>query len=511
MASGSGSLLLISEDIRNIDESNFWFSDLDLVYVSTDYMIAVSKEELSSERCDTEVLDCGDIELDNYVLVHITNPQGLESASELGDILFQREKVVLIRLTGELPEPFIRDGVFFVQPLRVQKSNSERFSPPFRSSYDDYVADIVSAVDELGYQGFIQDLEDFETRYSSTDNYDSAAQYCLDTFESYGIDGFLQEFSMASYNCVNVVTEKPGSENPDIIYIICGHLDSTSPVPLSLAPGADDNASGASAVLEAARIMSGYDFKYTIRFLCFGGEEQGLWGSEHYASQAASAGDDIQAVVNLDMVLYAPPDDDVLWVPYNTQSHSLALALEAICDTYVSDLNVSIEYSPGSTYSDHASFWNNGYAAVLGIEQEFWSNPYYHQTTDILANYMSYFPFGTDCIKGAIATVAYLAEPLGPTSIENTESFPGMFEIISLFPNPTTGLITLEIVSSIEENFCITIYDLNGRIQETLGNIFVGEETDIIEMNISDLNTGLYLLRVEASGTVETRKVALFR
>ena len=70
------------------------------------------------------------------------------------------------------------------------------------------------------------------------------------------------------------------------------------------APGADDNASGTAAVIEAARIFSQYDFPFTIIYALWDEEEQGLIGSEYYATQAANAGDSILGVINLDMIGY---------------------------------------------------------------------------------------------------------------------------------------------------------------------------------------------------------------
>lgn len=257
--------------------------------------------------------------------------------------------------------------------------------------------------------------------------------------------------------------------------------------------------------------MSDYGFRYTVRFICFGGEEQGLYGSSYYASQAASAGDDILGVVNLDMVLYGPAGQDIMWVPYNSASSGLALALDAICDTYVPALQVTTEYDPSVTYSDHSSFWNNGYQAVLAIEQEVFSNPYYHQTTDILSNYTMYFPFGANCSRGALATVAFLAQPQGPTGVEEGGSgpVPGSVAILSIGPNPSSGELTLGIEAP-EGPLGISIYDLTGRTVYAAGFEHRGGGT-VLSVDVSGLPSGVFLLKASAPGGESAARFTIVR
>jgi hypothetical protein len=69
-----------------------------------------------------------------------------------------------------------------------------------------------------------------------------------------------------------------------------------------IAPGADDNASSVAAVLEAARVMAASNFKGTIIFACFDGEELGLWGSDHFARELAAQHAPVLAVLNNDIV-----------------------------------------------------------------------------------------------------------------------------------------------------------------------------------------------------------------
>ncbi|HET6274391.1 MAG TPA: M28 family metallopeptidase [Candidatus Cybelea sp.] len=92
---------------------------------------------------------------------------------------------------------------------------------------------------------------------------------------------------------------------PGRIYIMSSHFDDCDgrcTDGAGTAPGADDNGSSVAAVLEAARVMANAQFRGTIVFACFDGEELGLWGSNHYARELAAAHAPVLAVLNNDII-----------------------------------------------------------------------------------------------------------------------------------------------------------------------------------------------------------------
>ncbi|MEL6988914.1 MAG: M28 family metallopeptidase, partial [Bacteroidota bacterium] len=104
---------------------------------------------------------------------------------------------------------------------------------------------------------------------------------------------------------VNVMAIKRGSVYPDRYVIMSGDIDSRVSDPLdgtSDSPGANDNASGMAGVLEAARVLSKYDFPTSIIFVGLSGEEQGLFGGKFLAADAKKDGWDIVGVLNNDMI-----------------------------------------------------------------------------------------------------------------------------------------------------------------------------------------------------------------
>ena len=100
------------------------------------------------------------------------------------------------------------------------------------------------------------------------------------------------------------------------MYVMSSHYDDCNghcTDGAGVAPGADDNASSVAAVLilEAARVMAGTQFRGTIIFACFDGEELGLWGSNHFALEMAARKEPILAVLNNDIVGSATGGDGV--------------------------------------------------------------------------------------------------------------------------------------------------------------------------------------------------------
>jgi hypothetical protein len=105
----------------------------------------------------------------------------------------------------------------------------------------------------------------------------------------------------------NVVATLRGTqaESDDRVYVVSGHYDSRCSDPNDAvcdAPGANDDASGVAAVLEAARVMSKRTFDATIIFMAVAGEEQGLFGSAHFAEQAKRNGVDVAGMFTNDIV-----------------------------------------------------------------------------------------------------------------------------------------------------------------------------------------------------------------
>lgn len=292
------------------------------------------------------------------------------------------------------------------------------------ASWDPLIQQMIDTVSTADVSGMIGDLSGensitiggspytIQTRNSyRTTPIEKATQYCYEYFQAQGLPVSYHNYTWDGNNWRNVVAEQAGTDNPGNIYIVCAHLDDVPNA--SVAPGADDNASGSSAVLLAASILSRYTFENSIRYVLFTGEEQGLEGSYSYVQECAGAGDNILGALNCDMIAYDGNMDGQIEVHCGTGAASGALG-DVLIDTigtYYLPL-LAVKFTTGSaTGSDHASFWDAGYPALLGIEDTSAdSNPFYHTAEDKRAHCnLSYV---TDYVKVAVGTIARLASPI---------------------------------------------------------------------------------------------------
>lgn len=296
----------------------------------------------------------------------------------------------------------------FRRPLRFVSRPWEE--PAGKRAVEPDIQALVAAVDAADLQTAVQDLQGFGTRHSQYAGGAQAANWIRDQFLSYGYDDVV----LHDYNGWNdnVVCTKPGAVYADRCVVIGGHYDSLNNSNPAVSPGADDNASGTACVLAAAKLMAGYDFEHTLVFIAFSGEEQGLYGSDAWASQAAAQGLDVVGMINLDMLAYRAAGDaaDADLVA-NTASQPLRDLAYACLAAYVPGFAAVDGALPYGASSDHASFWSAGYRALMIFEDSGAYSPYIHTANDVVGTSANDFAFMADNVRLALATTATLARP----------------------------------------------------------------------------------------------------
>ena len=210
-------------------------------------------------------------------------------------------------------------------------------------------------------------------------DHDPARDNILAAFQGFGLETELHPFTYQSYTYYNVVGTMTGTVYPDEILIVGAHFDSVDN------PGADDNASGTAAVLEIARVLSQYDSDRTIRFIAFDREEQGLYGSDAYATEHAA--DNILGMLSLDMIAWYSGTE--LADIYGRAASSWVKGAVASAVTTYGEGITTVDRGQYDA-SDHAPFEWQGFQACLLIED--WGNPYYHTPQDNvdMAGYIDY-------------------------------------------------------------------------------------------------------------------------
>jgi photosystem II stability/assembly factor-like uncharacterized protein len=316
----------------------------------------------------------------------------------------------------------------------------------------------------------------------------------------------------------NVVATKTGSVNPRQEVIICGHMDNTSQLPITDAPGADDNGSGSTAVMEVARIFSETPFEKTIKFCLWTGEEQGLLGSGAYAEEAFENQDNIVGVFNFDMICWDANNDHHGELHCGTMGASIELGelLEEVVVDYNIDLSTALFTSGSINLSDHASFWDYNYPAVLGIEDLTGDyNPFIHTTDDNIAFVnASYF---TEYVKAAVGAAASLAIPdTNQVGIKDTRESPPGTVLSQNDPNPFNSSTRISFGLAEPGYTAISVYNILGQRIRTLVNGYKPAGTysviwDGTDKNGRSVSSGIYFYKIETVTLTDTRKMLLMR
>lgn len=196
----------------------------------------------------------------------------------------------------------------------------------FYSQTDSRIYDIINAVSEERIKNDVTKLADFGTRHTLSDTisqtrgigaarrwikseFEKIAATCNNCLEVFYQKNFIKKGHsdriVKDVEIVNVVAIQRGKTHPNRYIIMSGDIDSRVSDEndfTSDSPGANDNASGMAGTLEAARVLSKYQFDNSIIYLGLSGEEQGLYGGQGLATYAKERGWDIIGIFNNDMI-----------------------------------------------------------------------------------------------------------------------------------------------------------------------------------------------------------------
>jgi hypothetical protein len=290
--------------------------------------------------------------------------------------------------------------------------------------------ELAQAPDALQLQSSVQSLVNFGTRHSLSDTASNkrgigaARRWVQGRFETLGREcgGCLSVVTPAqtftgprvpkAAEIVDVVAIQKGDADPNRVIIITGHIDSRVSDPLNAtadAPGADDDASGVAAVIEAARVLSQHRFAATLVYGVLSGEEQGLYGGKVLAEYAHAQGWHVEADLNNDIVgathgMNGVIDNTRLRVfsegtrdtetadaakerrfqggENDSASRNVARYAKSLAEHYLPNWSVALVYRLDrfGRGGDHSAFNALGYPAVRFTEN---SEDYRHQHQDL--------------------------------------------------------------------------------------------------------------------------------
>jgi Peptidase family M28 len=281
-----------------------------------------------------------------------------------------------------------------------------------RSTRVDWIEQLVNQVSRPAFEANLIHLVSFPTRHSTSVHYTNAASWARDQLLALQYATQLQSLTVNGRSSHNVIADKQGNAaGARDVVLITAHLDSINIQggPMAPAPGADDNGSGSAGLLAMARVFATHCSQHDLRFILFGGEEEGLLGSKRYvASLPEAERDRIRAVVNMDMIGTMNTSIRSVMLEGTLASQHVINGLAEAAATYTT---LAVETSLNPFASDHVPFIKAGIPAVLTIEGADSTNSNVHSMQDTLEHIN--YDLALEVLR---MNVAFLAGEIGQAS-----------------------------------------------------------------------------------------------
>ena len=361
---------------------------------------------------------------EGYYLISASERTEAVNLTEYGKVLVGSEKFYFMKISDENARALAGKGYFmakvFRHPLPLKyKPPVTRLPktypalPAFGSINYPPIDSLLSLISQDSLYVWDLRLQNFRTRYSYSDSIVRARDWLLQKFADFGIDSLWLHHYYYDSNQWNVVATVLGTAHPDKVIVVGGHYDSavygSGTNPYTWAPGADDNGTGTVATLEMARIIAQNPLPVTVMFVPFAQEEQGLIGSDYFASYLLSLSTDLPLMINSDMIAHSVDAyPDVVIYAASSAMEFVNLMID-MANTYT---YLDPSYAGQSSGSDHYSFYQQGYDAVFASEGDFFSYGW-HKNYDVVDSLN--FPYMKEVTKMCLATLITVARSYGYT------------------------------------------------------------------------------------------------
>jgi hypothetical protein len=412
----SGDLVLIPTGSVQKTKALFGLAQLKINYYNDRIAIATATSSIPFEYTLLEKNAWSDQGTSYFLLNYDAQSKDTYPGSirSMGRILFQADNYLVAAIpSGNAVGlyPAVHGGIIPLKNIQARLPGKPfQYKPGSMVPIAD-IWQLIAQVDTAQLHEYVQHLQDYGTRNAYSPEGIEAQNWIFDQFTSFGLQVELFDFTMPGGPASDdIIATLPGTKYPNEYVILGAHYDSYSYS--GAAPGADDNATGTAGVLEAASIMSQYQFDRTIIFACWSGEEYGLYGSEAWATNAANLGMNILGYFNIDMAGYLLPGSPVhtdIIAP--TSASELVAFYTDVCSIYLPDFPITQATLSGGD-SDHTSFNNNGYMGIFPFEDVDHYSPYIHTSGDTIGPSVNNFENHGMFVKAAIASTASLADRL---------------------------------------------------------------------------------------------------
>jgi hypothetical protein len=214
-------------------------------------------------------------------------------------------------------------------------------------------------------------------------------------------------------------------------------------------------------------------------------------------------------VINIDMIAWDSNDDGLVEIHSNQNLNSGAVAniMQQINSGYELGLD-PVVHNPGASASDHSSFWNYNYGAVLLIEG-YWSgdfNPYYHSIDDRVDKFN--IPYFHQAARLAIGSLAELATQNQYVSIADLSPLRDGYELTCV-PNPVSDKATIRFSLPVESEVRIELINQFGQRVGSLCNDCRSAGQHVVEMDLSSYAKGIYTIILQGEQVQLSEKIVI--
>ena len=364
-------------------------------------------------------------------------------------------------------------------------------------TFDTFYGSVVDNVSAVNIENDLTTFEGLGVKEVGTTALTDTENWITTRYQDLGYtDIEFQSFSYFAGASNNIIVTKIGTTYPNKFLIIDAHYDTIN------GTGTNDNGSGTVLLLELARLLKGVDTEYSIKFIHFSGEEDGLHGSNYYVDNTVIPNNlDILLVFNIDEVggvsgmtndTIVCEQDESNSPPGNNSDSAIATNTLATCVELYSNLDAEISYAYAS---DYIPFEDNG-EIITGLFEKN-ETTHRHTATDFLINMDPIYLY--EVTKGALGAALHFAVSSSPlNNVENS------IDNFKLFPNPTSGILNLSFDSSKLIDASVTIYDLLGKLVYEKSNLNNQDSIDL-----QNLEKGVYLAVISNGELSTTKKIIL--
>ena len=376
----------------------------------------------------------------------------------------------------------------------------------YSQSFIQAYSDVVNQCSQSNITTNLTQFEALGVKRRGTTSLQNTLDWLKNKYSSYGYTAAQMEedsytYSGSSAVCKNLIVTKVGTTFPNIFVIVCGHYDSIS------GTGTNDNGSGVVSILEIARLLQNVPTAYSIKFINFSGEEDGLKGSQDFVANVVNATNpkmNIRLVFNLDEVGGVAGmvnntitcERDTNNNPSSNNAASATMTNELInCVALYSPLNTLLSFAYAS---DYMSFQSNNEVITGFFETN--ETTHKHTPTDFLANMDPVYNYKV--AKAAIGATLHFAQANAAAMANDKFDDYG----ISFFPNPTKDTLNINLGSLPESEYTFSIIDINGK--EVL-NTSIKEAKLIESVSVATLAKGIYLGVLQSGSNRITKKIVI--